>query len=88
MTFCQVFFAVVNERMRPPLDAFERAKANFPDDAPLVDLYMDLMQRCWADEPAHRPPFTAILHDLTALRGLGRKVSAGKDGNRGLLSAA
>ena len=79
MTFCQIFFAVVNERKRPALDAFEKAVAAVPEDAPMVEAYSDLMQRCWADELAHRPPFTAILNDLTSLKGLGRRLSAGKD---------
>lgn len=88
MTSCQVFFAVVNERQRPTLDAFDRALLEVPEDKHVIEMYLDLMQRCWADEPARRPPFTDILTELSELKGLGEKVSAGRDSSRGLLSSA
>lgn len=93
MTFCQIFFAVVNERKRPVLDAFQSAFTELPDDSSersdraLVETYQALMQRCWADEPAERPSFTAILTELSALRGIARKQSAGKDSAHGSLSS-
>lgn len=93
MTFCQIFFAVVNERKRPVLDAFQSAVTQSPDessdrsDRTLVETYQALMQRCWADEPAERPSFTAILTELSAMKGIARKQSAGKDSAHGSLSS-
>ena len=87
MTFCQVFFAVVNERKRPLLDAFQSAMTEFPDDQALLESYQSLMQRCWADEPSERPSFTAILTELSALRGIAKKPSAGKESAHGSLSS-
>lgn len=90
MTFCQIFFAVVNERKRPLLDAFQPAVTELPNellDRSLVETYQVLMQRCWADEPAERPSFAAILTELSALRAIARKQSARKDSAHGSFSS-
>ncbi len=73
MTSCQVFFAVVNERQRPILEAFDTAVSDLPDVKHMVIMYLDLMQRCWADDPAQRPPFTGILTELAELKRLSNK---------------
>lgn len=52
MTVGQIFFAVVQEKQRPPL----------PKGLPAA--YVDLMQRCWSSEPGERPSITDILKHL------------------------
>ena len=47
---------VVERNLRPPVP---------PDAPPAV---ADLLQRCWAAEPAVRPPFTRVCEELTAIR--------------------
>ncbi|GAB4819241.1 hypothetical protein N2152v2_006287 [Parachlorella kessleri] len=48
----QVFKAVVEEGLRPPV----------PPDCPLR--YAALMQACWEEEPGNRPPFAMIVRNL------------------------
>jgi hypothetical protein len=46
---------VVERNLRPPVP---------PDAPPAV---ADMLQRCWAADPAMRPPFTRICEELTAI---------------------
>jgi hypothetical protein len=69
MAFHQIFFAVVNERKRLPLDAFDRCLEQRPADAAIILPYRDLMQRCW-DEAPQRPPFCHIVQELKRLKNI------------------
>ena len=55
MTVGQVFFAVVHEKLRPPI----------PDGLPAD--YVNLMKECWAHEPKDRPVISAVLKRLQKL---------------------
>ena len=66
----QVFFAVVHENMRPPLDVVDQAKVDLPEeeDHHTLDMYAGLMQRCWAEAPSLRPTFPEIVFELGTYR--------------------
>lgn len=57
LTLGALFFAVVHEKRRPDLGAFEAAVARGGEHAGLMRQYRALMQRCWSQDPAERPNF-------------------------------
>ena len=57
LTLGALFFAVVHEKRRPDLGAFEAAVACGGEHAGLMRQYRALMQRCWSQDPAERPNF-------------------------------
>lgn len=69
LTVGQVFFAVVHEKTRPALDIIDKAKQDLPEeDHRTLDMYADLMQRCWAEAPSVRPTFPQIVSELGTYR--------------------
>ncbi len=73
MNYGQIFFAVINERRRPPLEAFEVRAAEAPADAAVIAQYRDLMTRCWDDDAAQRPLSSDVLSELSAIHKLVKK---------------
>jgi hypothetical protein len=67
-TVGQVFFAVVHEHARPPLDFFEKAMAENEEERPVLEGYVGLMKRCWADSVAERPRFPGIYAELGSFK--------------------
>ncbi len=67
-TVGQVFFAVVHDRLRPPLEFFRDAMAKSEMERPILEVYMALLERCWAEVAADRPKFPEILKDLAGMR--------------------
>ena len=68
-TVGQVFFAVVHEKARPPLDVIERARAGMPEeDHRTLEMYQELMTSCWAEVPSARPSFPKIVSSLGTFR--------------------
>ena len=67
-TVGQVFFAVVHDHLRPPLDFFEKAKEENEKERPILEAYMSLMQRCWSDDIPSRPKFPDIYAELGRLK--------------------
>ena len=69
LTVGQVFFAVVHEKARPPLDMLEKARQDLPEDErAMLDRYKALMISCWAEIPADRPSFPQIVSELGTFR--------------------
>ena len=62
-TVGQVFFAVVHDQLRPPLDAFHKAMAEREDERPALEPYLSLLQRCWSTAVAERPKFKQARRD-------------------------
>lgn len=60
----QIIFVVGVQCQRPPLPPPGDAPGCCP--APLAEL----IQACWADSPADRPPFSAILSTLRDMLGM------------------
>lgn len=77
MTVCQILFAVVTERKRPPLDAFDACAAAKPADAELVMRYRELMERCWSDEASLRPSFPDIISELSPIHNALKRRASG-----------
>lgn len=48
---------------RPPIPALEQLPLQTPDAAS-YQAYVSLMQRCWAQDPAARPDFSAVVAEL------------------------
>ncbi|EIE27156.1 kinase-like protein [Coccomyxa subellipsoidea C-169] len=67
-TVGQVFFAVVHDRLRPPLEFFRDAMAKNEMERPILEVYMALLERCWSEAAADRPKFPEILKDLAGMR--------------------
>lgn len=67
-TVGQVFFAVVHDHIRPPLDVFKEAIEKSEEERPVLEAYVALLQRCWAEKGSERPSFPAILSELSGLR--------------------
>ncbi len=53
MTVGQIFFAVVQENVRPPIP-----------ETGLPESYKNLMQRCWDTDPKQRPEISEVLKSL------------------------
>ena len=69
LTVGQVFFAVVHEKTRPALDVIDKAKQDLPEeDHRTLDMYANLMQRCWAEASSVRPTFPQIVSELGTYR--------------------
>ena len=69
LTVGQVFFAVVHEKTRPPLDVLDKARQDLPEDEQvMLNKYEALMTSCWAEAPAHRPTFPQIVSELGTFR--------------------
>ena len=61
LTVGQVFFAVVHEKTRPPLDVLDKARQDLPEDEQvMLNKYEALMTSCWAEAPANRPTFLRL----------------------------
>ena len=60
LTLGALFFAVVHEKRRPDLGAFDAAVARGGEHAGLMRQYKALMQRCWSQDPAERPNFLKV----------------------------
>lgn len=60
LTLGALFFAVVHEKRRPELGAFEAAIARGGEHAGLLQQYSALMQRCWSQDLAERPNFLTV----------------------------
>ena len=56
----QIYSRIVHDCARPPLDAFCAAKERAAEERPALEVYTDLLQRCWAAEPSLRPRFTEV----------------------------
>lgn len=67
-TVGQVFFAVVHDHLRPPLDFFQQAMGKMEEERPILEAYVSLLERCWAEKAADRPKFPAILAELGGIR--------------------
>ena len=67
-TVGQVFFAVVHDRLRPPLDFFHQAMVKSEKERVVLELYIGLLERCWAETAIDRPKFPAILTELGGMR--------------------
>ena len=66
-----VFMITSGERLPiPPLPELPGAAP----PAELYDAYVRLMQRCWAQDPAQRPPFAEVIAELRGI--LGRHASS------------
>ena len=69
LTVGQVFFAVVHEKTRPPLDVLEKARRDLPEDEQvMLNKYAALMPSCWAEAPPDRPPFPQVVSELGTFR--------------------
>ncbi|PRW60009.1 GTP-binding nuclear Ran [Chlorella sorokiniana] len=51
---------------RPDIPAREQVPLQAPDPA-TYDAYVSLMQRCWAQDPAHRPDFAEVVAELKVM---------------------
>ncbi len=60
LTIGQIYSKVVHDGARPPLDAFSAAKAQREGERPALEVYADLLQACWAEEPGARPRFKEV----------------------------
>ncbi|CAL8462804.1 g2337 [Coccomyxa elongata] len=67
-TVGQVFFAVVHDHLRPPLDFFHQAMEKNEEERPILEAYIGLLECCWAEKAADRPKFPAILAELGGIR--------------------
>ncbi|KAK9827328.1 hypothetical protein WJX81_005997 [Elliptochloris bilobata] len=77
LTLGALFFAVVHEKRRPELGAFEAAIAQGGEQAGLMRQYSALMQRCWSQDPAERPVFLKIMTELGRLSRAARPKAPG-----------
>ena len=77
LTVGQVFFAVVHEKTRPPLDMLDKARQDCPEDEQvMLNKYEALMTSCWAEAPADRPTFPQIVSELGTFRWESLQCSA------------
>lgn len=67
-TVGQVFFAVVHDHLRPPLDFFQDAMRKSEVERPILETYVNLLERCWAEVAADRPKFPEIVTELAGMR--------------------
>lgn len=60
MSVLQIMLSITQQRMRPPVPD-QYAAAQLPGGTfSGYDEYVDLMQRCWADDPRERPTFERV----------------------------
>ena len=60
LTIGQIYSRVVHDCARPPLDAFSAAKGRSAEERPALEVYTDLLQRCWSAEASSRPRFAEV----------------------------
>jgi hypothetical protein len=85
-TVGQVFFAVVHDDLRPPVEAFGRAMELFGEERAALEVYLALLQRCWATEVARRPSFREVRSCFACSLGLcGLQALAAGDEEAGML---
>ena len=56
----QILLKVVHDGARPPLDAFSTAKEQCAEERSALEVYTDLLQRCWSAQPSARPRFKEV----------------------------
>lgn len=60
----QIVLAVVDRKQRPGVPPPDAVQGGPPLQ---YDEYVQLMQQCWAQEPASRPSFDAVIRQVRAL---------------------
>ena len=60
LTIGQIYSKVVHDNARPPLHAFSEAKEQSAGERPALNVYTDLLQRCWSTEASSRPRFQEV----------------------------
>ena len=60
LTIGQIYSRVVHDGARPSLDVFSTAKEQCAEERPALEVYTDLLQRCWSAEAPLRPRFKEV----------------------------